>query len=68
MMNAEPLVSVCMTAYNHEPYLREAIEGVLAQRTDFAVELVVGDASLLFGLEVCGQVEQLFDLGGGIVQ
>lgn len=38
-----PLVSVCMTAYNHEPYLREAIEGVLAQRTDFAVELVVGE-------------------------
>ena len=33
-----------------------------------AVELVVGDAGLLFGLEVCGQVEQLFDLGGGIVQ
>ena len=43
-----PLVSVCMTAYNHEPYLREAIEGVLAQRTDFAVELVVGeDLSLI---------------------
>ena len=33
-----------------------------------AVEPVVGDAGLLFGLEVCGQVEQLFDLGGGIVQ
>ena len=33
-----------------------------------AMELVVGDAGLLFGLEVCGQVEQLFDLGGGIVQ
>ena len=63
-----PLVSVCMTTYNHEPYIAEAIESVLAQRTSFGVELVVGDAGLLFGLEVCGQVEQLFDLGGGIVQ
>ena len=29
MMNAEPLVSVCMTAYNHAPYIGRAIEGVL---------------------------------------
>ena len=33
-----PLVSVCMTAYNHEPYLRGGDRRVLAQRTDFAVE------------------------------
>ena len=33
MMNAEPLVSVCMTAYNHAPYIGRAIEGVLSQRT-----------------------------------
>ncbi len=24
-----PLVSVCMTAYNHAPYIGRAIEGVL---------------------------------------
>ncbi len=38
-----PLVSVCMTTYNHEPYLREAIESVLAQQTSFDVELVLGE-------------------------
>ena len=37
MMNAEPLVSVCMTAYNLAPYIGRAIEGVLSQRTTFAV-------------------------------
>ncbi|WP_418917018.1 glycosyltransferase family 2 protein, partial [Alistipes communis] len=42
-MNAEPLVSVCMTAYNHAPYIGRAIEGVLSQRTTFAVELVLSD-------------------------
>lgn len=38
-----PLVSVCMTTYNHEPYLAQAIEGVLAQQTSFEVELVLGE-------------------------
>ena len=38
-----PLVSVCMTTYNHEAYLAQAIESVLAQQTSFGVELVVGE-------------------------
>ena len=38
---ATPLVSVCMTAYNHAPYIGRAIEGVLSQRTTFGVELVL---------------------------
>jgi len=41
--SSAPLVSVCMTAYNHAPYIARAIEGVLAQRTTFAVELVLSD-------------------------
>lgn len=40
---AAPLVSVCMTTYNHAPYLARAIEGVLSQRTTFGVELVLGE-------------------------
>ena len=38
-----PLVSVCMTTYNHEAYLALAIESVLAQQTSFGVELVLGE-------------------------
>ena len=38
-----PLVSVCMTTYNHERYLPQAIESVLEQRTTFGVELVLGE-------------------------
>ncbi len=40
---SDPLVSVCMTTYNQAPYLAQAIEGVLAQRTSFDVELVLSD-------------------------
>lgn len=38
-----PLVSVCMITYNHAPYIRQAVESVLMQKTDFPVELVIGD-------------------------
>ncbi len=41
--SAAPLVSVCMTTYNHEAYLSRAIESVLAQETTFGVELVLGE-------------------------
>ena len=40
---SKPLVSVCMTAYNHAPYIARAIEGVLKQRTAFGVELIIGE-------------------------
>lgn len=40
---ATPLVSVCMTTYNHSAYIARAIEGVLMQRTEFEVELLIGE-------------------------
>lgn len=39
----EPLVSVNMITYNHEPYIRKAIDCVLAQKTNFPFELVIGE-------------------------
>jgi glycosyltransferase involved in cell wall biosynthesis len=39
----EPLVSAKMMTYNHEPYIAQAIEGVLQQETDFPFELVIGE-------------------------
>jgi glycosyltransferase involved in cell wall biosynthesis len=38
-----PKVSVCMVTYNHGKLIREAIDGVLAQQTDFDVELIIGN-------------------------
>lgn len=39
----EPLVSVKMITYNHAPYIAQAIEGVLMQKTNFLFELVIGE-------------------------
>ncbi len=36
-------VSVCMITYNHEKYISQAIEGVLIQKCNFSVELVIGE-------------------------
>ncbi|MBL7796300.1 MAG: glycosyltransferase [Saprospiraceae bacterium] len=36
-------VDVLMLAYNVAPYIAQAIEGVLAQETDFPVRLVIGE-------------------------
>ena len=43
VMALTPLVSVKMITYNHGPYLAEAIEGVIAQKTDFPIELIIGE-------------------------
>lgn len=49
-----PVVSVYMVTYNHEPYIAQAIEGVMMQQTDFEFELVIGeDASQDRTRETC---------------
>ncbi|CAN5207162.1 hypothetical protein BH11PLA2_BH11PLA2_44380 [soil metagenome] len=42
-MRAQPLVSVAMIAYNHRPFIAQALASVLAQRCDFAFEIVISD-------------------------
>lgn len=41
--NSKPLVSVYIVAYNHEKYIARAIESVLAQKTSFQYEIIIGD-------------------------
>jgi glycosyltransferase involved in cell wall biosynthesis len=43
LLAKKPLISVKMITYNHEPYIAQAIEGVLQQKTDFPIELVIGE-------------------------
>jgi glycosyltransferase involved in cell wall biosynthesis len=40
---ADPLVSVHMITYNHAQFIAQAIEGVLKQKKNFPIELVIGD-------------------------
>lgn len=38
-----PLVSVRIVTYNHEKYICECVDSVLAQQTDFEFEIVIGE-------------------------
>ena len=37
------LVSILCTAYNHEQYIRSALESFVSQKTNFAFEVLVND-------------------------
>ncbi|MCM1169815.1 MAG: glycosyltransferase [Bacteroides sp.] len=43
LAQTQPLVSVMMIAYNSACYIEDAIQGVMGQKTNFAVQLVIGD-------------------------
>lgn len=38
-----PLVSICCTAYNHAPYIADALDGFLMQKTAFPFEVLIHD-------------------------
>ncbi len=42
-MNQDIIVSVNCLAYNHEPYIRDCLEGFIMQKTNFLFEVLVHD-------------------------
>lgn len=42
-MSKVPLVSVCIQTYQHAPFIAECLESVLAQKTDFPFEIILGE-------------------------
>ena len=59
VLSQTPVVSVGMITYNHEPYIAQAIEGVLTQETDFPIELVIGeDCSTDRTAEIVGEYQK----------
>ena len=41
--NDSPLVSVRLMTYNHAPFIKNAMQGIMMQKTSFKIEVVVGD-------------------------
>ncbi|MBQ7573009.1 MAG: glycosyltransferase [Clostridia bacterium] len=41
--NDDIMVSICCLAYNHEKYIRQALDSFLMQKTDFKYEILVHD-------------------------
>ena len=43
MANSDVKVSIMMLAYNHEKYIREALDSVVMQQTNFKFEAIIGE-------------------------
>ena len=43
MSNSQLLVSVAVITYNHEKYIRQALDSILMQQTVFDFEIVIGE-------------------------
>ena len=39
----EPLVSIVVTVYNHERYIRRCLEGIAMQKTEYPFEVLIGE-------------------------
>lgn len=41
--NVTPLVSICSITYNHKPYIRQCLDSLLLQKTNFIYEIIIND-------------------------
>ena len=47
VMEEQIVVSILCTAYNHEPYIRQCLDGFVMQKTNFKFEAIVHDDVLV---------------------
>ena len=51
--------SACIIAYNHESYIKDCLEGALAQRVDFDYEIIISeDCSTDRTREICVEYQK----------
>lgn len=41
--NDPPLLSVFVVTYNHENFIRQCLEGIMMQKTNFSFEVIIGE-------------------------
>lgn len=60
-VNSKPLVSVLVQTYNHEAYIKQCLDAILDQKTNFDFEILLGeDASTDNTREICKEYAQKF--------
>lgn len=55
------IVSVCVLTYQHAPYIRECLDSILMQKTDFPFEIVLGEDGSTDGTgEICKEYAEKY--------
>ncbi|MBV6485345.1 MAG: hypothetical protein KFKLKKLM_01906 [Flavobacteriales bacterium] len=58
-ITAPPLLSVCIQSFNHVKFIKECLDGILMQQTNFDLEILLGeDASTDGTREICIEYAQ----------
>ena len=56
-----PLLSVVVVAYNHANYIRQSLDGILMQQTNFPFEIILGEDESTDGTrEICKEYAERF--------
>jgi len=59
--NNSPLVSICCLCYNHEPYIRDCLDGFMMQKANFTFEVLIhDDASTDKSAEIIREYELIY--------
>jgi glycosyltransferase involved in cell wall biosynthesis len=60
-MKNKPKLSVCLITYNQENFIKDCIEGILNQKTNFEIEIVIGnDCSTDLTSNICEEYSRLY--------
>lgn len=63
--NTSVMVTIVVRAYNVEPWIRQAIDSILAQQTDYSYEIIIGedcssDRTVLIANEYAQKYDNIF--------
>lgn len=54
VLNSKPVVSIMIITFNHKAYIKECLDGILMQKTNFQFEILLGDDDSTDGTrEIC---------------
>ena len=61
LVSSKPLVSVCVQTYQHADFIKECLDSILMQKTNFEIEILLGDDSSTDGTrEICKKYAEKF--------
>lgn len=65
-ITSDVMVSICCITYNHEQYIAQALEGFVTQKTNFKVEILIGEDCSTDA--TCAVIQEYIDRYPGLIR